>query len=102
MQAVGPGPGAVSDILQYASAFKDVTMSVALIILLYGGAKRWWAFGYQLTDAERRLIDAKTDCESRLLSAQRREDEWKQLALAGGRVASEAIGLARKRTTDRD
>lgn len=95
-------------ILSWAETVKDLTLSAALVILLYGGRQRWWCFGYQLSDAERReaeakqectarVAEAKAECDARLEAAQRREDEWKELALAGGRVASEAVGLAKQR-----
>lgn len=79
-----------TDALTWAATIRDIGTTAALMIVLYGGAKRWWVWGYQLTEA-------KAECEARLTAAQRREDEWKELALTGGVVAKQAIELARDR-----
>jgi hypothetical protein len=86
-----------TDILSIASAFKDVAFSTALIILLYGGAKRWWVFGYQLTEAQAREDACKAEYQARLDAAMKREDQWKELALNGGYIARQAVEIARDR-----
>lgn len=88
----------------WLAGLKDLVVSSVLIIVLYGGTKRWWVFGYQLTDAQKRESDTKLEYEARLVAAQKREDEWKELALAGGQVAHQAVVLARegRRSQGRD
>jgi hypothetical protein len=84
--------------LEWAPALKDLALSTILILVLYGGAKRWWVFGYQLTDAEKRCHDAKTECETRLAAVEHRCDEWKELALGNKEVARTAVDLAKRRS----
>lgn len=45
-----------------------------LLVILFGGYKRWWVWGYQLKDAERR------------------EADWKDMALRGTLIAERATG----------
>jgi hypothetical protein len=52
-----------------------------LVLILIGGWKRIWVWGYQLTDCEKR------------------SDEWKQMALGGYNLASRATQAA-ERTVD--
>jgi hypothetical protein len=88
-----------TDAITWAATIKDIALSTALIIVLYGGAKRWWAFGYQLTEAREREAACKAECDARLTAAQRREDEWKELALSGGYIAKQAVDLAKRGRT---
>jgi hypothetical protein len=72
-----------------------------LVIVLVLGARKVWCFGYQLAREEQRVAETKAECDARLTAAQRREDEWKELALTGGHLATEAVRLARDRTPGR-
>lgn len=49
---------------------------VFAILVLYGGWRKWWVFGWQYREA----ISEK--------------EEWKRAALEGTRVASKAVDLA--------
>jgi hypothetical protein len=90
-----------TDLLTFATALKDVAFSTALIILLYGGAKRWWVFGYQLTEAQAREDACKVEYQARLDAAQHREDQWKELALNGGYLARQAVDSLTRRAKER-
>lgn len=91
-----------TDLVSLATAVKDLAFSTALILVLYGGAKKWWVFGYQLTQAEARETACRAEYEARLTAAQRREDEWKELALNGGYIARQAVdSLTRRPAKDR-
>lgn len=48
---------------------------VFLVIVLYGGYKKWWVWGYQLTDS------------------QRRENEWRKIALDSMHTAESATSV---------
>lgn len=85
--------------LAWASALKDVALSTLLLIVLYGGFKKWWVFGYQLTQAEAREMKCQAEYEKRLEGAQLREDEWKQVALNGGYLAKQAVDLAKRQSS---
>lgn len=57
------------DLPQIAAVVRDLGITGLLVAILYGGAKRWWVFGW--------LYEAKT----------READEWKTLALRGTHIA---------------
>lgn len=48
---------------------------VTLVLILYGGRKKWWVFGWQYTD----LV--------------RDRDEWKTAALRGTHIAERVVTL---------
>jgi hypothetical protein len=37
-----------------------------LIVILIGGYRRWWTWGYQLTDCERERDTMRLECEKRI------------------------------------
>lgn len=91
-----------NDVLTFATALKDIALSTALILVLYGGYKRWWVFGQQLIEAQAREEACKADYTARLAAAERREDEWKKQALDGGYIARQAVdSFARRSGKDR-
>lgn len=65
----------IGEILSYAN---DLTIVAVLVVIIYGGHKRWWVFGWQYTESERR------------------SNEWRELALNGTRAARQAVDLASK------
>lgn len=77
-------------VLTWLTTTKDLGVVAILLVLLYGGAKRWWAFGYQ-------LVDARADCDRRVAEALAREEEWKEIARATGRVAETVVDVAKAR-----
>lgn len=56
---------------------------VLLIFVLFAGFKRWWVWGYQLRDCEKR------------------EREWKELALRGTLIAERTSGRSHWTTEQR-
>jgi hypothetical protein len=75
-----------------------------LIVVLMLGARKVWCFGYQLTERDTRiaemraeLIELRAMYEARLEGCQKREDEWKELALTGGQVAKDALVVMKRR-----
>lgn len=92
-----------TDALTLAAALKDVAFSTALILVLYGGWKRWWVFGQQLLEAQAREEACKAEYTARLTAAERREDEWKAAALDGRYIARKAVdSLTRRPAKDRE
>lgn len=93
-------PTAADPFFTWLSTLRDLAISSMLLVVLYGGAKRWWCFGYQLIAAEKREADCKAEYEARLAAALKREDQWKELALSAGQVAKESVGVLRRARRD--
>jgi hypothetical protein len=60
-------------ILEAAKWIQDVGVYGILILIIYGGWKQWWVFGWQYTDKAK-------ECES-----------WKTIALKGLFVAERIV-----------
>jgi hypothetical protein len=87
------------DLVELSKAVGGLPLAVLLVLLLVGGYRRWWVFGWAFTEAELRHRQELQASEERsralLLASKQREDEWRQLALEGRGLASSAVELAR-------
>lgn len=70
-------------LLDYLSRGSVITF---LIIIVYGGYKRWWVFGWVHQDALER-IDVIT----------REKNAWRETALKSSNIATKAFDEARRR-----
>lgn len=64
------------DLVQIVRVVSDLGIVGLLLVILVGGAKRWWVFGWQ--------YDAK----------EREAEEWKELAIKGTEMSRNAVGVA--------
>jgi hypothetical protein len=64
------------DLAQIVRVISDAGIIGLLVVILVGGSKRWWAWGWQYED----LIKEK--------------DEWKRLALSGTDMAEKLTSIA--------
>ncbi len=71
---------------------------IVIALILGSKEKPGWVFGRELRNAEEREKKCQTDYEKRLADAQRREDEWREIALNGGYLARQAVDLARRQS----
>lgn len=76
------------DFLTLAEKASALSLPTLLILILVGGYRKWWVWGWQLKEAE-------TRCDALLSAANVRETEWKDMALTGGRLADKAVGLVK-------
>ena len=74
----------MTELISVAEKVSQISLPVLLLLVLYGGAKKWWTFGYQLTECETRNA-------ALLTAAEKRESEWKELALSGAIIARNAV-----------
>jgi hypothetical protein len=56
-----------------------------LIIVLYGGYKKWWVFGWLYRESEARTV--KTEKE---------RDDWRDIALHGSTIAEKTVDLFKR------
>ena len=61
-------------------AAQNLTIISGLILVLIGGKRRWWVWGYQLTEM-------RADLKEQLADERAEKEEWKQLALRNIEVA---------------
>lgn len=64
-------------IVELVQVLRDGGMLAGLLLILVGGFRRWWVWGYQLVEM------------------QRERDEWKGLFLRSMKVAETAVSVAR-------
>ena len=57
-----------------------------LLIILVGGFRKWWVFGWQYKDAQDQI--KKVEAE---------RDDWRNLALHGTNLAEQTVSLFRNR-----
>ncbi len=81
-----------------ASIVRDVSLAGGLFYILRGGRDKLWVWGWQLEQAEKRESACKADYEARLLAAEKREAEWKEMALETRHVARDAVDIVKKRS----
>lgn len=73
-----------------ATLIRDGGWLVVLMIILWAGHKRYWVWGYQLDEAERRAQQWQT-----------RADTWQDLAWKGTHAAEQAVDLMSTAKRDR-
>ena len=78
----------MAEIITLAEKASHLGLATLLIIILVGGFRKWWVYGWQLTEAQAK-------CAEQLAASAIREEDWKALALGGNRVADKAVGLAK-------
>lgn len=70
--------------LDYAALIERLGLPVVLLVfILFTGFKRYWVWGYQLRDSERR------------------ERDWKDMALRGTLIAEKATGREKWTVSER-
>lgn len=75
----------MDELIKVAERISSASGAVLLLLALVGGYRKWWAWGYQLTECENR-------CGALIAAAERREGEWKELALNRAMpIAREAV-----------
>ncbi len=79
---------AVTELLKVAESLSGAPLAVLLIIVLIGGYRGWWNFGRELT-AE------KDRCAGLIAASEKREADWRELALSGAVTAKNAVDLAK-------
>lgn len=79
MLAADPG---LADILKYIS--QGGVLGILVIILL-GGYRKWWVFGWQYKESEQRTSKAEHE-----------RDDWRDIALHGTNIAEQTVDLFRR------
>ena len=74
----------ITDILDYADKLGTITL---LIVILVGGFKRWWVFGWAYQSALARYEKLEDE-----------RDAWRTTALNASNVAADAFNDLRRRT----
>lgn len=86
----------MSDLTLIESFFRTFGVPLGLLFLvLWTGARELWVFGHHY----RRTIEAY---EKRLDASQKREEEWRSLALRGANITAGAITVAAAATGQRE
>lgn len=67
------------DLIKISHALSEAGLVTLLVLILIGGQRKWWVYGWQLEESERRA------------------DEWKAMAQEGRHVTATAVDLARRR-----
>lgn len=68
-----------------------------LLIILVGGAKKWWVWGWIYEESELRNVKQLETWHTEREALIREKDEWKDLALSGSRITESALEVARPR-----
>lgn len=61
-----------------------ITLVSVLIGIIYAGARKWWVWGYQLEDAEKRRIADKQESDDRAA-------RWEAIALKALNVGEHVV-----------
>lgn len=69
-----------SDSLTFLDYLSRAGVVVLLLVILYGGFRRWWVFGWVLKESEDRCLEVAKD-----------RNEWKEIALRGTGLAERLI-----------
>ena len=77
------------DPLKIAAFIRDIGVGGGLILLLWGGYKRRWVWGWQLEEL-------RTDMKAQLDACEVRAREWKELALSGRQITRDTLELAKR------
>lgn len=72
----------IATILKYASQISVVSL---LTIVLFGGYRKWWVFGWIYRDAEARTVKLEKE-----------RDDWRDLALRGTGLIEQTVDLFKR------
>lgn len=75
----------IADLLKYISQGGVLGL---LTLILFGGYKRWWVFGWLYKEAQDRTIKAEKE-----------KDDWRDIALHGTSLAEQTVDLFRRSRT---
>lgn len=73
-----------ASLLDYLSRASIITF---LIIVVYGGYKMWWVFGWYYKEA----LERCTLVETRLAKMEQEKNAWRETALKGANIATRAF-----------
>lgn len=76
------GDLSLADFLKYISQAGVLGL---LVVILFGGYRKWWVFGWQYKDAE-----------TRTSRAEKERDDWRDLALHGTNLAEQTVDLFKR------
>jgi hypothetical protein len=82
----------MAEALALADKLSGVGLAALLIFVLWLGSTKRWVWGYQLTECEAR-------CAALVAAAERREQEWKDIARPAMRLANESLQVAKESKT---
>lgn len=71
-----------TDVLKYAS---QVGVGTLLILILFGGYKKWWVFGWIYKESENRANKLEKE-----------RDDWRDLALRGTGLVEQTVDLFKR------
>lgn len=74
------------DLLQLAQKLSGASLATLLILILIGGWKKVWVFGYQLNEMEAQVERMRLE-----------RDGWKELALKATGLAENSVTIAERR-----
>jgi hypothetical protein len=77
------------DFVKIAAVIRDLGVGGGLILLLWGGYKRRWVWGWQLEEL-------RHDMKAQLDACEHRAKEWKDLALTGRTITRDVVELAKR------
>jgi hypothetical protein len=72
----------LAEILKYVSQGGVLGL---LIVILFGGYKRWWVFGWIYKESEERVAKAEKE-----------RDDWRDIALHGTTLAEQTVDLFKR------
>lgn len=82
------------DLLDYLSRASIVTF---LIIIVYGGYKRWWVFGWVYREKIEELTATKVEYTINFNAIRDEKNAWRETALKGASIATQAFEEAKNR-----
>lgn len=79
----------MSEAIALAEKIASISPFAMLVIVLWLGATKRWVWGYQLSECEARAVVAVT-------AAEKREQEWKEIARSGHRLTEQSLQVAKE------
>lgn len=74
----------MAEILAAVGEVSKLSLPTLLILILVGGYRKWWVWGWALTEAEARHAREIEACE-------KRSAEWKNIAMTGRDIVRGAV-----------
>ena len=80
----------MGELITSLQSLSDVGLVVLLFLVLFGGSRKWWVWGWQLAECEARSEKA--------VAAEREiAREWKEIALPSVQSLETAVKIASRR-----
>ena len=75
---------------------RDITLAGGLVFILWGGYRKWWVWGYQLSDAREDAAAERKRADEREKELKAEIKEWKETTMRNIDLVRQTVAFSRE------